>query len=146
MDVHICQLCHQTISPERRAQTPVVCGGCGHVNGPLSDKQIHERQERANLLVIIASAALIVSAFIYTLHWGGYGLEVLALKAKVAVRLESRTDLERMAQICLEVKKADCAEDMYARVALLDKSDYARLGLFQFQRHRFQRMPERIDF
>jgi tetratricopeptide (TPR) repeat protein len=78
-----------------------------------------------------------VLGFIHVVNWGGYALEVIPLKALTMIGLDSTPTQERMTQICLDVKRYDCAEQMMARMASHDKNAYLRLGKFQFSRMKY---------
>jgi tetratricopeptide (TPR) repeat protein len=136
-----CPRCLQAIAPERLLSTPKICDCCGFVINNV-EKQEQKQFERRSLIAVIASAVLIVAGFVHVVNWGGYSLEILPIQAASFIGMESQSSTKRMAEICLDVKKLDCVESMYVRLALSDASGWVRLGKFQFNRSKYPEAAE----
>lgn len=136
-DSRNCPRCLQEIHSSRWFGSPTVCNSCGFV---LSGKQkiSEEKFERSFLVSIIVSAALFVSAFIHFANWGSAGVEVIAFKLGQIAGWNSKESVNRMAQICLDLKKYDCTERLYLQLARMDFKEYSRLGKFQFAQRKFK--------
>lgn len=139
--IEICPRCMQTIAPERLIALPKICDHCGFVATP-AERAVQRHFERTSLIGVVIAAAVIVIAFVELVNWGGYTLEVIPLQAQALVGMDSVSGIERMAQICLEVKKFDCTERMYMRLAVHDQKALPRLAKFQFNRMKYAEAAE----
>lgn len=138
-----CPRCLQPIEPERQGQIPVVCGGCGMVVTE-TEASSRKRFERQSLYWLTGAALGIVILFMHVVSWGGYALEVLPLQAAKLSGTLSGPSAERMAQICLDLKKLDCTEEMYEAQVAADPSALVRLGKFRFNRMKYAQAAETL--
>lgn len=138
--INNCPRCFLEIKPERLQDNPVICDSCGHVLSPLQSS-IEAKMERRFLIWIISFSVVMVLGFMHLANWGSASLEVLGFQATELVSGNSHESVERMAAICLELKKYDCTEKMYARNAPLDPTYHVRLGKFQVSQRKF---PEAV--
>ena len=136
-----CPRCLQTIKKSRMHSDPVVCNSCGHVLSP-SQERSEEKIERSFLYAICAMAVTMTAAFMHLATWGGASVEVVRFKAADLFHANTFAQTENMARLCLEIKKFDCTEKMYARLALVDNAHYAILGKFQLNQRKFPEAAE----
>jgi tetratricopeptide (TPR) repeat protein len=132
-----CPRCLQEIHNSRLRGAPVVCDSCGHVLSP-TQRAAEEGMERSFLYMTFATAIFIVASFIHVANWGGASLEVIGFKIGELTGGNSAGAVERMAQTCLDLKKFDCTERMYAQLARADFRQYSRLGKFQLSERKFK--------
>jgi tetratricopeptide (TPR) repeat protein len=122
------------------------CPRCGH--GPLStfcsscgfipdQKDVDAKMERHNMRFVIGFSVLLLLAFMQVATWGSHALEVRFLQAADKVGLTSVQQMERLAKICVELKKRDCVEYAYLRQSQLDKRNGVRLAEFQISRGKY---------
>lgn len=136
-----CPRCLQAISEERLQSTPKVCDSCGFVLNNV-EKQEHKQHERRSLAILISLAVAIVGLFVHVVNWGSYSLEIIPLKTAQVLGFQSDQGIQRLADICLDVKKLDCTESMYLQQALKDPTQWVKLGKFQFNRMRYAQASE----
>lgn len=65
---------------------------------------------------------LMLASFIQLMNWDNYSLEIIPLKIKSTLGGLSQPDLERSAEICMELKKWDCVESNYSTIGQLDST------------------------
>ncbi len=94
--------------------------------------------EKVFLVTTIASAVLMIAGFVHIASWGGASLQVIGFKAGELIGGNSPAAVEKMAAVCLELKKFDCTEKLYAELARGDSKQLARLGKFQLQQRKFK--------
>jgi tetratricopeptide (TPR) repeat protein len=83
----------------------------------------------------VAAAVVIVLGFMQVVSWGGHAIEVLPLQAARLIGLDSLAANEHLARICLDLKKYECVERSYKRLAFAGTPDgFLRLGKFQNSR------------
>jgi hypothetical protein len=139
-----CPRCLNPLSEERARSTPKVCDTCGHVL--TANVTQHKKQyERSSLRWTIGAGVFVTLALMQMIAWGGYSLEVLPLKAAILTGVDSAATDERMAQICLELKKLDCVESMYIRQAVTDVKNFVRLGKFQYNRMKYAEAAQSLQ-
>lgn len=136
-----CPRCMTDVSQTRMNSFPVVCDHCGYV---LSGKNTETEQklERTFIWSICGFSAFLVIAFLHVSAWGPYSMEILSLKAGQYMGGGNVASWDRVGVICLELKKYECVEEMYARMATVDPSQYARLGKFQMSQRKFANAAE----
>ena len=93
--------------------------------------------ERSFLYMIVMTAVLIVATFIHVANWGSASLDVIAFKIGEMSGGNLPVTVEKMARTCLELKKYDCTEKMYAQLARNDFRQFARLGKFQISLRKY---------
>jgi tetratricopeptide (TPR) repeat protein len=138
----ICPRCHLNINPQRLAQMPAVCDCCGHV---LSSSESSEQVdlEKSLLKSAIGSSIFLLLFLAYIGSWGSYSLEIIPLKIGHWTGRNSAADMERLAQIGLDLKKLDMVEQEYSLLAKnVDPKNYARLGKFQLSRMEYKEAAE----
>lgn len=130
--VETCPRCQQDLGDSRRNGTPAVCNHCGHV---LTDSQAQaDRSLRmSSLKAIVAFGAFLILLITQLSDWGGYFAEIRWLQAR-EVMGGSIATYERVAEICMDLKKYDCAERAYAQLGQLDVRQLSRLGHLQMSR------------
>lgn len=138
---HNCPRCLQEIHTSRLRGAPVVCDSCGNVLSP-SQRASEEGLERSFLYMIIATAVFIVAGFVHVASWGSASLDVVLFKAGELAGGNSPAAIEKMARTCLELKKFECTEKMYAQLARTDFKVNARLGKFQLSQRKFKEASE----
>ena len=132
-----CPRCRQQIQNERLRGAPIVCNSCGNVLSP-TQKATEEGLERSFLVITITTAVFIVASFIHVANWGNASLEVVGFKLGELIGTNSSQSIERMAKKCLEQKKFECTEKMYAELARADSKQLLRLGKFQLSQRKFK--------
>lgn len=128
-----CPRCSQTIEVERRREAVVVCGSCGFVLSN-SEKKSALHSDQTFFKIGLALCALFVGLFIQISIWDGHALEVIPLQMKEIAGMSAVSDVERMAEICLERKRYACVESEYLRLAKKDPHQLLRLGKLQMDR------------
>lgn len=132
-----CPLCKLDISEERKKQTPVICNHCGFSGSGKSEK-IEHQGEMKTIKVFIGIAVLFVASYIQISNWDRHSLEIIPLKVKEVVGGKSVQDSERLAEICMDLKKWDCVEAEYGIVAKSEPDQVLRLANFQMKRAKYQ--------
>jgi tetratricopeptide (TPR) repeat protein len=117
---------------------PTFCGSCGFIP---DKKDVDAKIELHNMRFVIGFSALVVLAFVQVATWGNHALEIRFLQVADKTGLVSVEQMERMAKICLELKKRDCVEYAYLRQSQLDKRNAVRLAEFQMSRGKY---PEAV--
>ena len=131
-----CPQCKLDISEERKKQSPVVCNHCGFT-GSKSQTQFEARGEKKTIIVFSSLMVFMLASFIQLMNWDNYSLEIIPLKIKSTLGGLSQPDLERSAEICMELKKWDCVESNYSTIGQLDSTLLPRLGAFQMKRAKY---------
>jgi tetratricopeptide (TPR) repeat protein len=104
---------------------------------PSRDRRVDERLERANMRTIIVISTAILVIALHLAVWGSYSLEIRILQARDLVGLASVKSSQRMADICTELKKYNCVEYAYTRMAKIDKTKTYKLAEYQISRRKF---------
>jgi tetratricopeptide (TPR) repeat protein len=90
-----------------------------------------------------AVSVVLVSAFIYFGTWGSYSLEIVPLKVGDVMNTNTSADMERLAQIGMDLRKFDLVEKQYRMLAQrVDAKYYARLGKFQVKHREYREAAE----
>lgn len=131
-----CPRCKQDISPERKKLIPVICDHCGFSVGNGSLKAQAE-VDRKTITIMLTFSAMIMASYIQISNWDKAWLSIIPLGAKETVGMMSKADLEEKAQICLDLKKWDCTEAAYNKVAQLEPSQWKRAAHFDMQRAKY---------
>lgn len=128
-----CSRCKLEISAQRQRLNPSVCNHCGFT---LSKKEALVKQEieRSSIMFMLVISAIVLSTYIQVMNWDRYSLDIIPITVKEFMGISTREDWNHKAQICFELKKWNCAETQYAKIALNDPSQYAQLGHFQMLR------------
>jgi len=132
-----CPRCSQRIETERAREAVVVCAACGFVLSN-SEHRLAANSHHKFITVGVAFCALLIGALVQISIWDSYWLEVIPLQIKGAMGASKDSDFEKMAQICLERKRMNCAEDAYAHLAKKDPKQLLRLAKFQISRSRYR--------
>ena len=136
-----CPRCAQEIALSRLHASPKVCDSCGYVLNNTEKIQL-KRVERNSLISVVIAALFILAGFVHLINWGNHSLEIVPLQAASLVGIESPARLLRLADICLDVKKFDCVETAYFRLAATDNEGWIRLGKIQFNRGKYVEAAE----
>jgi|GEM_PF-3369612 len=134
----LCPRCGSPLVESGHQPLPTFCTSCGYIP---EKPEVDAKLERHNLRVVIGVSALLVLAFVQVATWGNHALEIRWLQFADHTGLASVDQLERMAKICVELKKRDCVEYAYLRQSQLDKRQAVRLAEFQMSRGKY---PEAV--
>lgn len=132
-----CPQCKLDISEERKKQTPMICNHCGYTHSTGKTGNVVKDGERRTTQLFCGIAVFIVASYIQMSNWDSHSLEIIPLKAKETLGMKSVEDSNRLAEICLELKKWDCTEAEYLTVAKQDPTQVLRLANFQMKRGKF---------
>lgn len=141
MDFGTCPRCHQEISQERRSVSPVICDHCGFSSGK-ADRKVQGEVESKFIKVSVAISVFLAVGFVQVANWDKHFLSVIPLQVKSLIGMMSQADAEEMAQVCLDRKKYDCVEQMYARTAFATLENRARLADFLSKRDKTRQAAE----
>lgn len=133
MEFGACPRCKMDIAPERKRSTPIICDNCGFVTTNTESKQ-QVKLENKFIKVAIGISIFTVAAFMQVVSWDKYAIEALPLKIKETIGMTNIVDQERLAEICMDLKKYDCVEINYNLTAKSDNMKMLRLGKFQMKR------------
>lgn len=133
-----CPRCGHNLVESGHEPLPTFCASCGFIP---EKKDIDAKMERNNMRFVIGFSALLLLAFIQVATWGNHALEIRFLQVADKTGLASVEQMERMAKICVELKKRDCVEYAYLRQSQLDKRNAVRLAEFQISRGKY---PEAV--
>ena len=141
MDQNICPRCHQEVNELRLLMTPAVCDCCGYVISA-TETQAHVNMEKSVLRTALVASTVLVVTFIHVSTWGSHALEVIPLKAGDLIGALSPADMERLAEIGVDLKRHDLVEKMYSQIARANPAEYVRLGKFQWSRAKYKESAE----
>lgn len=130
-----CPRCANVLTRASHQPMSTYCNVCGFIP---ETPDVDAKLERHNLRFVIGFSALLVLAFVQVATWGDHALEIRWLQLADKTGLASVAQLERMAKICVELKKRDCVEYSYLRQSQLDKRNAVRLAEFQMSRRKYQ--------
>ncbi len=136
-----CTLCQLDIAPERVQESPVICNHCGHSATP-NEKSVVNKMERRCTQWMVALSVLFVASYIQLMNWDTHSLSVIQLSVKDAMGASTITDTEQMAAICFDLKKWDCVESEYRKIAQQKPEQWFELGRFQVKRAKTQAAAE----
>ncbi|NJM09538.1 MAG: tetratricopeptide repeat protein [Bdellovibrionaceae bacterium] len=131
-----CPKCDALLVDTGHNSLPVLCTACGFIPEATSS-HIERRLERSNLHLVVVFSVVLVVGFMHLASWGNHALEIRWIQFGDIAGLSSVDSLERMAKICIELKKRDCVEYAYLRQSQLDKRNAVRLAEFQMSRRKF---------
>lgn len=137
MEFGACPRCKQDIDASRRQQNPIICNHCGFVHPDESDV-IQNQIESRSIIYFGLLSALAIAAYIQAMTWDQHALSIIPIKVREVLGSTSPSDWEQKAQICMDLKRYDCVEQQYSNSAKVDGKLYARLGLFQMQREKYE--------
>lgn len=132
-----CPRCQLDISEERKKSAPVICNHCGFTLSTNMSKHI-EGGERRTITIFAGVLTLLCFSFMLVMNWDIHSLEIIPLKIKETIGMSSNSDVERMGEICMDLKKWDCVETSYGHAANKDAQALPRLGDFQMKRAKWQ--------
>ena len=127
-----CPRCKLEISPSRKAANPVVCDHCGYVTSN-TERLAQIKTENSFIKVAIGISIFVSAAFMQTMAWDKYALEIIPIKAQSLIGSVSPQTHERLAEICMDLKKYACVEESYKATASTEPSKMIRLGMFQMK-------------
>src|SRR5580692_8124902 len=116
IDNNECPRCQQEISPERLRQTPAVCDSCGFI-ATGSENHVRASMESSVLRSAFFLGLLLLGLFMHIGTWANYSLEVIPLEVGLWTKSATQTQLERLSQIGMDLKKYDLVESAYLRQA-----------------------------
>jgi tetratricopeptide (TPR) repeat protein len=131
----VCPRCGNTLVDSGHQPLPTFCTSCGFIP---EKNEVDAKLERSNLRFVIGFSVVMVIAFIQVAVWGNHAIEIRWLQLADKTGLASVEQLERMAKICVELKKRDCVEYAYLRQSQIDKRNAVRLAEFQISRGKHQ--------
>lgn len=133
-----CPRCQSELSPERLQFQPIVCDVCGYTHNTL-DNQVTRQFEKRFIKVSMILASVLTMGFLQAATWDKYAVEIIPLKLKQLIGMTSGSDLNRIAQICMERLRHDCVETAFAsRGYQGDNEAFADLGKYQVRRQKRQ--------
>lgn len=130
-----CPRCGNVLTESGHTSLPTFCAECGFIP---AKADVDAKLEKYNLRFVISFSALLVFAFVQVATWGDHALEIRWIQFADQTGLASVDQLERMAKICVELKKRDCAEYAYLRQSQLDQRNAVRLAEFQISRGKYR--------
>lgn len=131
-----CPRCKLDISGERKRLSPVVCNHCGF-SSSAKNNVVNIAIEKRTIIIYSSFLALFLGSFIQLTNWDNYALDIIPLKVKETLGMSTVNDLNRTAEICMNLKKWDCVESNYSKVGGQDLTQVPRLGNFQMKRAKF---------
>jgi len=128
---HICPRCRLTVAEERLKIVPFVCDHCGFTLAkPNSDTSTEKSDSR--LMIAIAGGVVLMFVLLAS-H-----VELRWLQTRDFVGLSSMSSLERLTQICTELRKLDCVEHSLARQSKFDQRRSVRQADFLISRGKYK--------
>lgn len=110
----------------------------------MTNREIDEQIDKANRRAIVVISTIIVLVAFHLASWGSYSLEIRFLQLRDLTGLASVKSMNRMADICLELKKFRCVEYSYVRAAQIDKGQTAKLAEYQISRRKFKEAAQAL--
>ena len=124
-----CPICQSKISEERTQRGLIICHSCGW-----SDKVISKNLEKKATRIFVGStvviAALFIGSFIQSIQWNHYSLEIIPPKTKQIIGMANHSDLRHISQICEELNKFPCLEEVYSDMLKRNSEDLPVWGLY----------------
>lgn len=127
-----CPQCKLDISEDRKKAVPFICNHCGFTSS--NDEKVQDEIERKNIFAFVGLSILVVAAHIQLANWDKHSLNIIPIAVKETVGGMSQQDWEAKASICMDLKKWDCTEEAYVKVAQNDATQWQRAGDFQMKR------------
>src|SRR5258708_6303207 len=101
MEFGACPRCKLDISAERRRLMPVVCDHCGF-SSPAKKNGVTNEIEKRTVVVYSMFLALFLASFIQLTNWDNHSLDIIPLKVKETLGMVNASDMNQIAQICLD--------------------------------------------
>jgi hypothetical protein len=137
-----CPRCQLNIAVERQRSLPTICDNCGHVLSS-SEEFVNGNLEKSLLKSAVGVSLFLVTVFMYVGSWGSHSIEVIPLKIGEWTRINTASDMERLAAIGMDLRKLDLVEHQYRLLAQrVDPKYYVRLGKFQVNRMEWKEAAE----
>lgn len=127
MQFGACPVCLTQIEEKRLAQGILVCQACGWSDNR-HEQTLEEKTTRAIIRSYVVISLLLVAAFLQAVTWDLYFAEIVPLKAKQWSNMASRSDLERIVEICRERNNQSCVVNAYKDLVAQDPQDLELLG------------------
>lgn len=108
------------------------------------NSEIDAQIDKANNRTIVIVSAVIVLVAVHLATWGSYSLEIRYLQLRDLTGLASASSMDRMAKICVELKKYSCAEYAYSREAQIDKNQISKFAEYQMSRRKFKEAAQSL--
>ena len=108
---------------------------------PVYDRTVEQEVAKKFIKVSIALSTLLVLAFIHTIKWDEFFIEVIPLQIKSLIGGLSAEDADRFASICKIRKNLDCVETMISSKFNSNPQNIealAELGKVQFLRKEYR--------
>ena len=137
MGAKLCHQCGFDIEESSDFLQIDVCSHCGWVQTTAQEKN-KAAPSRYPLFASFGFGAFLIGAVIHIANWGQHSFEVLWMNE----------DSNRKFEICMSLKKYDCAEASLAARSLSHPEDLAlrsELGIFQFQRLNYEASIETLN-
>ena len=100
--------------------------------------------DKANRRMIIVLSTIIVVVAMHLASWGSHSIEIRWLQVRDLTGTASVNSMDRMVQICTELKKHSCVEYAYTRMAQIDKSKTNKLAEYQMSRRKFREAAQNL--
>lgn len=141
----ICPSCGKSLESDRIWDGLVVCE-CGWTHS--RERGAERAVQRKQIKIFGVIGAAVVLSFFQAVNWDSHFFEIIPLKAKQAVGMASMTDLQKIADICMERKKFDCAEkadfQIYSKNPAGELAILPKLGHLQFERKEYDRVVKTL--
>lgn len=135
MDFATCPRCQLEMDHDRQKLHPVICNHCGFTSSKHETKIQHQVEARF-IKVALVIALILVASFVQVANWDSHFLRVIPLQVKSLVGVMEADDYEAMAEICMDRKKYNCVERMYAKTASQSLDHLARYANFLVKREK----------
>lgn len=100
--------------------------------------------DKANRRIIFAVSTTILVVAVHLASWGSHSLEIRWLQLRDLTGMASTTSMDRMVQICTELKKHSCVEYAFIRMAQIDRSKTNELAEYQMSRRKFKEAAQNL--
>lgn len=127
-----CPQCKLDISEERKRLVPFICNHCGFTSS--NDDKVQSQIEKRNIVVFSLIGAFIIAAHIQLANWDRHSIGILPIAIKETIGGMNSQDWEAKAEMCMDLKKWDCVEAAYVKVAQSEPTQWQRAGDFQMKR------------
>jgi tetratricopeptide (TPR) repeat protein len=136
-----CPRCQSQISEERARSIPAICDHCGYVLSS-NEHAATENFQKSYKIHMVVFSALVVLGYLSFATWGGYTLEMRWLQLGEFLGSNSQASKERIATICVETGRYECAEEAFLSMARSDVKQLVRLGKFQMSQTKYTQAAE----
>lgn len=131
-----CPRCKQDVSAERRKKSPVICDHCGYTASP-GRSMVMKAAEKQTIIIYSGLLVMFVAVLVQLVTWDRHSGEIIPLKLKQTIGMASPGDIDRIGEICMDLRKFDCVESNYSSAAGVDWNKLYQLGHFQMRRGKF---------